>query len=442
MHFGARESSLVIRVPSLGEGFRRYFANTAWLIFEKSVRILYYLVIGSWVVRYLGPAQFGTLSFAQSLVGLFAPLSALGLTNVLSLHLVKQPEKIPTYLSTSLGLMLIGCVVSYVGINILLLLHGYGAITNNAVLIIGFCAFFQTSTLFDSYYQSAVRGKMLVYSGLTGMALSSLVKVALILLKASFTSFVISYVFDVAIIFIILLAFFKKDVPRFSLALFSRSTAVELLGEAWPYILSGLLVTIYMRIDMIMIKELMTDVSVGQYAAAVRISEAWYFIPVIIVGSLYPAIVNAKQVSEKLYLDRLSSLYFVMFYMAVAVSVVSSLLSGVFVQTLFGAAFSQASGVLMIHIWASIFVFVGVSSDKWLLTEGLQIYSAINGLLGAILNIALNLVLIPRIGIQGAAWATLISYAFSGYICLAIWPKTRRNFKAVTAAVFRLPRFV
>jgi O-antigen/teichoic acid export membrane protein len=186
----------------------------------------------------------------------------------------------------------------------------------------------------------------------------------------------------------------------------------------------------------------MTDVSVGQYAAAVRISEAWYFIPVIIVGSLYPAIVNAKQVSEKLYLDRLSSLYFVMFYMAVAVSVVSSLLSGVFVQTLFGAAFSQSSGVLMIHIWASIFVFVGVSSDKWLLTEGLQIYSAINGLLGAILNIALNLVLIPRIGIQGAAWATLISYAFSGYICLAIWPKTRRNFKAVTAAVFRLPRFV
>ena len=249
------------------------------------------------------------------------------------------------------------------------------------------------------------------------------------------------YVFDVAIIFVILLAIFKREVPRFSLSLFSRTTAVELLKESWPYILSGLLVTIYMRIDMIMIKELMSDASVGEYAAAVRISEAWYFIPVIIVGSLYPAIVNAKKLSEKLYLERLSSLYCLMFYMAVAVSIASSLLSGMFVQALFGSAFSQASNVLMIHVWASIFVFVGVASDKWLLTEGLQIYSAINALLGAALNVALNLVLIPRIGIIGAAWATLISYAFSGYVCLAIWPKTRRNFRAVTVSIFRLPRF-
>ena len=431
----------MIGVHLLGDGLKRYLANTAWLVFEKSIRILYYLVIGSWVVRYLGPAQFGTLSFAQSLVGLFAPLSALGLTNVLSLHLVKQPEKIPTYLSTSLGLMLIGCVLSYLGIGVVVFLHGYGALTNNAILIIGFCAFFQTSTLFDSYYQSAVRGKFLVVSGVAGMALSSLVKVALILLKASFLSFVVSYVFDVAIIFVILLAIFKREVPRFSLSLFSRTTAVELLKESWPYILSGRLVTIYMRIDMIMIKELMSDASVGEYAAAVRISEAWYFIPVIIVGSLYPAIVNAKKLSEKLYLERLSSLYCLMFYMAVAVSIASSLLSGMFVQALFGSAFSQASNVLMIHVWASIFVFVGVASDKWLLTEGLQIYSAINALLGAALNVALNLVLIPRIGIIGAAWATLISYAFSGYVCLAIWPKTRRNFRAVTVSIFRLPRF-
>jgi O-antigen/teichoic acid export membrane protein len=431
----------MIGVHLLGDGLKRYLANTAWLVFEKSIRIVYYLVIGSWVVRYLGPAQFGTLSFAQSLVGLFAPLSALGLTNVLSLHLVKQPEKIPTYLSTSLGLMLIGCVLSYLGIGVVVFLHGYGALTNNAILIIGFCAFFQTSTLFDAYYHSKVRGKVLVLSGVASMLASSLAKAALILMQASFLIFAWTYVFDVAVLFFFLLFLFKRDVPKFSFSLFSRTTALELLKESWPYILSGLLVTIYMRIDMIMIKELMTDKAVGEYAAAVRLSEAWYFIPVVVVSALYPAIVNAKRLNPHLYLQRLSTLYFAMFYAAVIVSMASTLLASFSIKALFGSAFEQASDVLVIHIWASVFVFVGVASDKWLLTEGLQIYSAINGLIGALMNIALNLVLIPRLGIVGAAWATLISYSFSSYFCLAIWRKTRPNFLAVTLSVVRRPKF-
>jgi len=177
-----------------------------------------------------------------------------------------------------------------------------------------------------------------------------------------------------------------------------------------------------------MIKEMLDSEAVGQYAAAVRISEAWYFIPMVICSSLFPAILNAKKQSEALYYSRLQRLYDMMVWMAIAVALPMTFLSDDIVRFLYGEAYSQSASVLMIHIWAGVFVGLGVASGKWYLSENLQQLLFLRTLCGGITNVALNIILIPVSGGLGAAIATLASQSMVCFFFDAFNEKTKNTF--------------
>jgi O-antigen/teichoic acid export membrane protein len=204
--------------------------------------------------------------------------------------------------------------------------------------------------------------------------------------------------------------------------------AVDLLRDSWPLILSGMVVAVYMKIDQVMIKEMLDSEAVGQYAAAVRLSEAWYFIPMVISSSLFPAIINAKKISEELYYERLQKLYDLMVWMAVAIALPMTFLSDWVVELLYGSEYSEAASVLMVHIWAGVFVFLGVASGKWFITEDLQKYSFYRTFFGSVANIVLNFILIPKLGINGAAIATLVSQIIAAYLFDLFSIKTKKIF--------------
>ena len=191
-----------------------------------------------------------------------------------------------------------------------------------------------------------------------------------------------------------------------------------------------------MKFDQIMIKEMIDSTAVGQYAAAVKLSELWYFIPVAITGSVFPAVVAAKKINNHLYLQRLNRLLRIYVLDCIYTCSCYIFYKRVdYFSTFLGDAFSPASSVLIIHIWTGVFVFVGVASTQWFVSENLQLYLLLNTSVGAVLNIAFNLYLIPIYGIQGAAIASLISYFISAYIMLLIWEKTRPNFFAISKSL-------
>jgi O-antigen/teichoic acid export membrane protein len=190
-----------------------------------------------------------------------------------------------------------------------------------------------------------------------------------------------------------------------------------------------------MRIDQVMIKEMMGQKEVGIYSAAVGLSEVFYVIPVMICQSIYPSLVNAKKISSDLYYLRLRKLYSVMARSSLAIAIAMTFLSGWLVTTIYGDAYSEAGSVLALHIWAGVFVFLGVASGNWFLNENLQRYSSINTTVGAVVNILLNLILIPRYGIYGAAIATVVAYAVAAYLMNAMFKATRINFYHLTCAL-------
>jgi PST family polysaccharide transporter len=186
---------------------------------------------------------------------------------------------------------------------------------------------------------------------------------------------------------------------------------------------------IYMRIDQIMIGQMIGDEAAGIYAAATRVSEVWYFIPMVIVATVFPTLMSSKMQSEGRYHARLQRLYDAMVWISILISAPISLLASPIIKVMYGNSYAEAGSVLAIHIWASVFVFLGTASGKWFMIENRLVMGLCRTLLGAGFNIALNLAFIPRFGPLGAAWATLVSYAIAGMLSDLMQSQTRMMFR-------------
>lgn len=406
----------------------KYFKNTSWLFAEKIFRMIVGLFVGIWVARYLGPEQYGLLTYAHSFVGLFVAFATLGLDGIVVRELVKDESRRDELLGTAFGLKIIGTFLVLLFLAVAIHFTSNDSYTNTLVFIIASATIFQSFNVIDMYFQSKVLSKYVVYANVLVLFVTSIVKIALILNEASLIWFVWVALFNSSLLALGYVYFYLHNKLSISSWKFKKDVAVGLLKDSWPLILSGLVISIYMKIDQVMIKEMSDSGAVGQYAAAIRLSEAWYFLPMVITSSLFPAIINAKKVSEELYYARLQKLYDLIVWMAIAIALPMTFLSDWAVNFLYGEQYNQAGSVLMIHIWAGVFVFLGVASGKWLLSENLQIFSTINTTIGAVVNIYLNYILIPKIGIEGAAWATLVSYFIAAYLSLLFWKPTRVNF--------------
>ena len=187
-----------------------------------------------------------------------------------------------------------------------------------------------------------------------------------------------------------------------------------------------------------MIKEMLGEYEVGIYSAAVRLSESFYFIPMMVTASLFPAILESKQQGEELYKRRMQRLYTLMFWLAFAIILPMTFLSDRLIVIIFGAPYQAAGQILLVHVWASIFVFWGVASSKWLLVENLQVLALINVVSGVAVNLFLNYKLIPVYGVVGAAYATLISYAVASYFMNIIFAKSRENFYMLSSSILQI----
>jgi O-antigen/teichoic acid export membrane protein len=182
----------------------------------------------------------------------------------------------------------------------------------------------------------------------------------------------------------------------------------------------------------------MLDVKeVGYYAAAVRLSESWYFIPVAISNALFPAIVNAKNISRELYLTRLQKLYDVLAWIAIGISIPVSFFSSDIINLLYGSKYLSSAPILTIYIWAGAAVFLGVASSQYLVAENLTKISFMRTSLGMITNVILNIILIPLYGIIGSAVATLISYSIAVF-SIALFKQSRKQFFMMTKALLFL----
>jgi O-antigen/teichoic acid export membrane protein len=403
--------------------------NMGWLVSEKVLRILLGLVTFVFMARHLGPSDFGIFNYALAFLALFSSIATVGLNGPVVRDIVKEPNEVNLIMGTSLVLQLIGGLVAFcLLLATILIVRPFDSISFWVVSIIGIACLFKFSEVSKYWFEARVQSKYVVIVEAAVFFVFTCIKLALIYSGLSLIYFAwVSVVEALALALLVLIIYQFKTDNLFKLR-FSFVWAKKLLQESWPLILSGLTVILYMRIDQIMIAQMMSDESVGIYSAAVRISEAWYFIPLAIVSSVFPSIIRFKGEGQEKYDVQLQKLFSLMVLISILVAIPMSLISNWLILAMYGQEFGEAGYVLALHVWAGIFVSLGVSSGKWYLNENLTRLMFYRTLCGAVINITMNYFLIPFYGIIGATYATLISYIFVAFLFDIFNPKTRKIF--------------
>lgn len=421
------EKKIDTKINFRSDSFKKYFSNTSWLLFEKVARLILNFFVTIYVIRYLGPNEFGIYSYAISFYGLFVAFISLGLESISIRELVRHPEKREVILGSVFYVQLVGALIAISLIALTLLITAEEIFASSLILIISVSSFFQTFNVIDYYFRSTVKAKYSVYVLFTSVLLVSLIKFLLILVNASLIYFIIAFALEFVFNSIGYLIVYHLQKLRIVQWKFDKALAFSLLRDSWPLILSGVVVSIYMKVDQVLIKNMLDAKEVGYYAAAVRLSESWYFIPVAISNALFPAIVNAKNISRELYLTRLQKLYDILTWIAIGISIPVSFFASDIVFLLFGSKYISSAPILTIYIWAGAAVFLGVASSQYLVTENLTKISLMRTSLGMIANVILNIIFIPRYGIIGSAVATLISYTLATF-SIVLFKNTSHQF--------------
>ncbi len=417
-------------------GFKKYLSNTSWLFAEKIIRIGMGLFITVWLARYLGPEQFGMLNYALSFVALFGVLSSLGLNNLATRELLNNPKDSQYIMGTSFVLHLVSAVVLLpLAVFSVSIVRPDSEIIFIMVLIISFTFFFKPFSVIQYWFESHVQAKNSATVALIVGFISVLIKAILIWIEAPLIAFAWLVLVESALLAFGLIAIYLSKSNKISTWRVSFEKAKYLLKEAYPLILAGTVYVFFTRIDQVMLGSMIGDESVGVYAAAVKLSESWIFIPSIIATSLFPAMLNARKVDYSLYLQRTQHLLNLMALLGVVVAIGTIFIASPFVNLIFGENYEESSLVLVIHIWGMVFTAISIISFRYFLSEGLQIYSFYRAFAGLILNIGLNYFLIPLYGAIGAAIATVISQMVAVWILNSISPKTRIMFFMQTKAL-------
>jgi len=417
----------------------RILTNVSWLFADRILRMGVGLLIGVWIARYLGPEQFGVLNYAIAFVGLFLPLAMLGLDNVAVRDLVQEPARSHETLGTAFILKLAAGIGTYgLALAVIITLKPEASLLHALVGLTGAGLVFQAFDAVDFWFQSQVRSKYVVVARNTSFLITSLIRVAFVLAAAPLIVFAGAVALEAALSALGLVLIYQWSGQHFRDWRAKRRRAAELLRTSWPLIVSAVAIAVYLRIGQIMIGEVLGDIEVGIYAAAVRISEVWYFIPTAIVSSVAPALTQAKEADAALYKRRAQQLLNMMAGFGYAVAIPVSLLAGPLIRLLYGAEYADAGLPLAVHIWAGLFVCLGVAQSMWLLLEGHTQITLINTVVGALVNIGLNLVLIPKFGSLGAAIATLASYIVAIFACCFFYAPTRPiGFMVLKSLIFR-----
>jgi O-antigen/teichoic acid export membrane protein len=400
---------------------QRVLANSAWLIGDKLLRLGLGLVVTVWMARHFGPATFGVWNYAIAYVAIFAAVATLGMDGVIVRELVRIDADAGAILGT--GLLLRLFVAAVLAIAATVSMHWVRPDQWLPALLVGANAavmLLQSSQVFDYHFQARMHSRPAVIATNAAYVAAMLLRLGLLAADAPIAWFGATLVVEAAMAALLLWLAWRSD---------SAGTVRWRwhLRESWPLMCSSLAAILYMRLDQIMLASMVGDQEVGQFSAALRIAEIWYFIPMSIVTAAFPAILAKRREDSAAYERYIQQLYDGLAWLGIAVAALVTVFAEPAVSLLYGPAYEQAARILTIQIWAGVAVSMSFVHSRWLLAEGLQRYGLLYTVIAATLNVMLNLLLIPSHGAVGAAWATVITQIGVLPVQLLL-PKARRNF--------------
>lgn len=415
---------------------KNIFGNSMWQIGEKIITMIFSVFVTSIVARYLGTEDYGFVNYIISIVMLFTTFSTLGMEKITIKDIIEREESEERILGTSFYIRLIGGIVLiFISQITIYILDEKNMLAQLLGLIMGLCMIFRAYEVIEYYLQSQMKLKTISIIRFCSTFFVAILRILVVIFDWGIVGFTATYLFDAIIVAVLLKIWYKKRKKlKFK---FSLEYAKRILSKCWYVAISGLMVTLYMRIDQVMLGSMLDNKTEnGIYSAAVRIAEIWYFVPTAIISAFQPAIVMKKKHSEEQYEKTMQRLYDIVAIVGIAFGILITLFGDIAVQILYGDEYKGATSILKISVWAGLFATLGTARSVWLVNENLQKYSLIYTSVGCVTNIVLNYFLIPKIGARGAAIATLIAQFVTNVLALVPFKKTRKSSTMILKSIF------
>ncbi len=413
----------------------RFLRNTGWIVGGQIARLLLSLVINSLTARFLGPSDYGVVNYVTSLITFFTSLVSLGLSGVIVYELVSGRDRAGTVLGTAITLRFFAGLISTVGFLALIRVTDPGdeTVFRAAALAAVQLPFLAPGSI-AGWHQSRLQSKHAVLCQLLAYLTMSGYKIYLLATGASVELF--SFAVSLDVIVLALLYFISYARTGGTRLGFSLTTARRLLRSSLPFILADMMIFFYGQTDKIMLRHMLdSSEAVGYYSAAIAISGLIAFLPAAILESARPPIIEAKEKDERVYRHRLRLLYAALVWISLLYSLGVTCLAEPIVSLLYGKAYYPAIPALRIAVWYTAFSYLGSGRSLYLICEKKNRFVSLFSAMGALTNILLNLLLIPSLGIKGAALATLATQLLANFVYPALFPSTRAYSRHVLAAI-------
>lgn len=401
--------------------------NTAWLVAERAIRFAASVLVMAVLARYLGPSRFGALNYAASLVSLLAPFLAMGMNRTLVREFVTDRESARALLRAAVRARL-----ALAALMLAALLAGIAAMGATSSLVATLIAItacglvLQAFEPFELWYQSMGRNQVPVLVKAGSLCATSVLKLVLVWIEAPVTAFAWAGVLELGIN-AAALAFSARS-PGSNRDAGGAVALGRLLRECWPEIIAGAGASLCLRLDQFVLESTHGLAAVGVYAAGVRLSDVWYFAPAAIVTSYYPLLVAERSRDRARYVQVMQQMFLVVSLVCLAIVGATLLTADMLVHVVYGPQFEAAAMVLRIHVLGLLAMGFGVASGAWIFAEARAHISMWRTLMGVAVGVCANLLLVPPLGMPGAALATVLSLYAAYYLFDTILVDTRPVF--------------
>jgi O-antigen/teichoic acid export membrane protein len=272
------------------------------------------------------------------------------------------------------------------------------------------CALYSVQLIFQAleqiqyWFHAKLLSKYASVTMLVAYVVTSGYKILLLATGSSVYWFALSQALEFLLISASLLGIYKRlgaAKLRFSWKLFR-----SMFSRSKYYIVSNLMISIFAQTDRVMLKMMLDETAVGYYSAAVTCAGIGGFVFSAIINSAQPVILECARKSVASMEKAVTTLYSVIIYLSLGQCVVITLFAEQIIGILYGAEYGPAVNALRLIVWYSAFAHIGSVRNVWILVQWMQKYLIWINFLGAATNVVLNLVLIPSMGINGAALAS------------------------------------
>ncbi len=393
------------------KGLRKYSENTFWSIAARSFNQIIAFFVTAYVIRYLGPENYGQLSYAVSFIGIFSFIAYLGLDSILYRNLIERPDKHDVYLGTALRIRLWAAIgASVVAILTAFLMVEERGISFILICILSVTYIAQSWNVIATEFQSHVKHKIPSIISIFVATFLSIGKLAIIYFDKGIIYFAVLLAIEPMLYSIAYVYIREKMYSSINEWRFEWGVAKSMLRDAWPLILTTSFVLIYSRIDQVILKHLIDTRAVGIYDSAIKIAEAWYTIPAIIVSTLFPSLINARKTEFSRYKNRLLWISLFLMGLSAFVAIIIMIAAPWIMRILYGSEYISGVSVLRIYSWSGVWIALSYVAHHYLVAENKIKILFLTSFAAMVCNVVLNIYLIPKLGMDGAAWATFISY--------------------------------